>query len=162
MKSYRVLFGALAALSLPLSAIPNQVGGFLAQTESPLNDTDLTAILLGDGVWAGNENLPGIWRDEAPIAAVKGSYLAARPRVFGLPAIMVQARHRSGNLDSLAITFADAGSYFGYSSENIPPGLSKRAHQAEHRRRVAEKRQAFSKHFSETQITLMDALRNLA
>jgi hypothetical protein len=162
MKSYRVLFGALAALSLPLSAIPNQVGGFLAQTESPLNDTDLTEILLGDGIWAGNENLPGIWRDEAPIAAVKGSYLAARPKVFGLPAIMVQARHRSGNLDSLAITFADAGSYFGYFNEKIPPGLSKRAHQAELRRRVAEKRQAFSKHFSETQITLMDALRNLA
>jgi hypothetical protein len=162
MISHRVFLGAFAALSLPLSAIPNQVGGFIAQVDSPLNDTDMTDVLLGAGIWAGNENLPGIWRDEAPIATVASSYLAARPKVLGLPAIMVQARHRTGTLDSLAITFADAGSYFGYFNEKLPPGLSERKKQEELRRRVADRRLAFSKFFSETEASLKDTLKDLA
>lgn len=162
MKFYRVLLGALAAFSLPLYGIPNQVGGFLAQADSPLNDTDITDDLLGDGVWVGTQSLPGIWRDEAPIASVRGSYLAARPKVFGLPAVMVQARHRAGKLDSLAITFADAGSYFGYLNEKLPSGLSPKEQQAELIRRVNDKQTAFSHQFRDTQTSLTEALRKLA
>lgn len=162
MKSYRVLFGALAALSLPLSAIPNQIGGFLAQAESPLNDTEIGDLLLDPKLWAGNENLPGVWREEAPIATVAASYLAARPKVFGLPAVMVQARHRTGKLDSVAITFADAGSYFGYLNEKLPPNLSRKEQQAELNRRLAGKQQEFSSHFSDTETSLREALSKLS
>ncbi|HAT19772.1 MAG TPA: hypothetical protein DCS85_06410, partial [Verrucomicrobiales bacterium] len=123
MKFAGTLLGVLAALSYSASAIPNAVGGFLAQADSPLNDTEIGGQLLDPGLWAGSRDLPGNWREEAPIATVAGSYLAARPKVFGVPAVMVQARHRSGKLDSLAITFADAGSYFGYLNEKLPDHL---------------------------------------
>ncbi len=162
MKSCSLVAGALVALSHPVSAIPNQVGGFLAQVESPLNDTELGEVLLADALWNGGKALPGDWRDEAPIAAVRSSYLAARPKVFGLPALMVQARHRTGNLDYLAITFADAGSYFGYLDEKLPPGLSARKKKEEIRRRLADRRAAFAKSFAETEESLKESLKDLA
>ena len=153
--------GAQAFLNHSASAIPNAVGGFLAQAESPLNDTEIGDRLLDPELWAGQLELPGTWREEAPIASVKGSYLAARPKVMGLPAIMVQARHREGKLDSLAITFADAGSYFGYLNEKLPPGLSPRQQQAELQRRLGAKQQQFSSFFRKTETTLKDTLREL-
>ncbi|MEE2624116.1 MAG: C39 family peptidase, partial [Verrucomicrobiota bacterium] len=130
-------------------------------TESPLNGTEIGNQLLDPKLWAGERNLPGNWRKEAPIATVAGSYLAARPTVFGVPAVMVQARHRSGKLDSLAITFADAGSYFGYLDEKLPSGLSRRQQEAELRRRLAGKQQEFSAFFRETETSLKEALRDL-
>ncbi len=161
MKFAGTLLGVLAALSYSASAIPNAVGGFLAQADSPLNDTEIGGQLLDPGLWAGSRDLPGNWREEAPIATVAGSYLAARPKVFGIPAVMVQARHRSGKLDSLAITFADAGSYFGYLDEKLPSGLSRRQQEAELRRRLAGKQQEFSAFFRETETSLKKALRDL-
>ncbi len=161
MKFAGTLLGVLAALSYSASAIPNAVGGFLAQADSPLNDTEIGGQLLDPGLWAGSRDLPGNWREEAPIATVAGSYLAARPKVFGIPAVMVQARHRSGKLDSLAITFADAGSYFGYLDEKLPSGLSRRQQEAELRRRLAGKQQEFSAFFRETETSLKEALRDL-
>ena len=80
-----------ALLAVPALAIPNQIGGFLAQTDSPLNDRDLTDVLLADGLWAGEVDLPGKWRNEAPIADVGSSYLLARPKVFDQPALLVEA-----------------------------------------------------------------------
>jgi len=161
MKFAGTLLGVLAALSYSASAIPNAVGGFLAQADSPLNDTEIGGQLLDPGLWAGSRDLPGNWREETPIATVAGSYLAARPKVFGIPAVMVQARHRSGKLDSLAITFADAGSYFGYLDEKLPSGLSRRQQEAELRRRLAGKQQEFSAFFRETETSLKEALRDL-
>ena len=162
MKPLPLLLSVLAALAPPLGAIPNQIGGFLAQAESPLNDTEIGDRLLNPRLWAGDENLPGTWRKEAPIGTVAASYLAARPKVLGLPAIMVQARHRSGQLDSLAITFADAGSYFGYLNENLPPDLSRREREAELRRRLADKQREFAAFYHETGTTLRDTLRDLS
>ena len=162
MNSCRVSIAALAALALPLYAIPNQVGGFLADIESPLNDSELGDALLDDALWAGDKKLPGDWRDEAPIGNVASSWLAARPKVFGLPALMIQARHRDGNLDGLAITFADAGSYFGYFDEKLPEGLSPRKKQEELRRRMAGRQEAFAKVFADTEASLKKSLQGLA
>ena len=68
-----MIFLALQAfLSLSSSAIPNAVGGFLAQAESPLNETEISNHLLDPAVWSGERELPGKWRQEAPIASVKG------------------------------------------------------------------------------------------
>lgn len=161
MKFVHTLLCAFTALSWSASAIPNAVGGFLAQAESPLNGTEIGNQLLDPRLWAGERNLPGNWRKEAPIATVAGSYLAARPTVFGVPAVMVQARHRSGELDSLAITFADAGSYFGYLDEKLPSGLTRRQQEAELQRRLSGKQQEFSTFFRETETSLKESLRSL-
>ncbi|MEC9056466.1 MAG: hypothetical protein VX633_14210, partial [Verrucomicrobiota bacterium] len=75
MKLVGSLLGILVALSCSASAIPNAVGGFLAQADSPLNDTEIGDQLLDPKLWAGHMNLPGNWREEAPIAIVAGSYL---------------------------------------------------------------------------------------
>ena len=162
MKFVGSLLGILVALSYSASAIPNAVGGFLAQADSPLNDTEIGDQLLDPKLWAGHMDLPGNWREEAPIATVAGSYLAARPKVLGVPAVMVQARHRSGKLDSLAITFADAGSYFGYLDEKLPSHLSRRQQEEELRRRLIGRQQEFSTLFHQTETSLKDALRDLA
>ena len=152
----------LALMTVSASAIPNAVGGFLAQAESPLNDTEIGDQLLDPKLWVGQRELPGNWRKEAPIASVEGSYLAARPKVLGLPAVMVQARHREGKLDSLSVTFADAGSYFGYLDERLPPGLNRRQQQKELQLRLAAKQQQFSSFFAETEISLKKTLQGLS
>lgn len=164
MKSrYLLMLGASLALSLPSAyAIPNQIGGFLAQTDSPLNDQEIGDVILAAGVWNGEIELPGNWRDEAPVATVRSSYLAARPKVFGLPALMVQAQHRGGKLNSLAITFADAGSYFGYLQDDLPKGLSARERQNALRQRVADRQASFAKEFTETENALREALGKLS
>ena len=157
-----IVITALLLLTVSASAIPNAVGGFLAQAESPLNDTEIGDQLLDPKLWAGQRDLPGTWREEAPIASVAGSYLAARPKVMGLPAIIVQARHRDGRLDSLSVTFADAGSYFGYLDESLPPGLSRRQKQRELQLRLAAKQQQFSSFFDKTETSLRNALQGLS
>ena len=162
MRSLLLLLSTLAMSVLPAGAIPNQVGGFLAQAESPLNATEIGEQLLDPALWAGDLELPGNWRPEAPVGTVAASYLAARPKVFGVPAVIVQARHRNGQLDSLAITFADAGSYFGYLDEKLPSTLSRRDREAELKRRLTEKQRTFASFFRETTTTLKDALRDLA
>lgn len=164
MKSrHLLLLGASVAMSIPTAyAIPNQIGGFLAQAESPLNDSDLTDVLLAAGAWNGELALPGKWRDEAPVAAVRSSYLAARPKVFGLPALMVQAQHRGNKLNSLTITFADAGSYFGYLQDDLPKGLSARERQKVLQKRVADRQNSFAKEFVETEEALRKALGKIS
>ena len=157
-----VLLAGQALLSLPASAIPNAVGGFLAQVESPLNNIEIGDRLLDPDVWESQQALPGTWHQEAPIAEVQGSYLAARPKVFGLPAVMVQARHRNHALDSLSITFADAGSYFGYLDETLPSGLNRRQQQKELLRRITAKQRDFSLFFRRTEASLRATLQKLA
>lgn len=148
----------LLATTLAVHAIPNSVFGGIVQADSPLNDTDLTDRLLAAALWEGGAELPGKWRDEAPIAAARGSYLLAQPKVFGLPALMVQATHRGDSLHSLAVTFADAGSYFGYFDEKLPEGLTRRQIREEMTRRLKEKQDAFDTTYAETLEALRDQL----
>lgn len=161
MKHFHLLTAILWIASLPALAIPNQIGGFLANLDSPLNDTELGEDFLDDALWAGNGALPGEWKAEAPIGPVSSSWLAARPKVFGLPALLVQASHRDGKLEGLAITFADAGSYFGYLDEKLPAGLSPREQREELLRRLADRQAAFAKFFTETETNLRSSLAEL-
>ena len=88
MRSLLPFLGVLYGFVLPAGAIPNQIGGFLARAESPLNDTEIGDQLLDPALWSGERKLPGNWRAEAPIGTVAASYLAARPRVFGVTAVI--------------------------------------------------------------------------
>ncbi|NNM30190.1 MAG: hypothetical protein HKO57_11765 [Akkermansiaceae bacterium] len=145
----RAVLPALLAAS-PAGAIPNVVGGFITANDSALNGEDLTAVVLADGPWTGDVPLPGEWRGEAPVAGVEYAYLLARPRIFGIPALLVQTGRRDGVLDSLAITFADAGSYFGYYQPELPDGLSRRERQKRIEAALADRREAFTAFYNET------------
>lgn len=158
----RLVSFLLLGACLPASAIPNSVFGGIVQADSPLNDTDITDQLLAGGLWDGSVALPGRWRAEAPVASSRYSYLLARPKAFGLPVVMCQAVHRDDALQSLTLTFADAGSYFGYNTERLPDGLTRRQAWDELNRRLADKQQEFNTLYSETLETLRARLAELA
>ena len=151
-----VLF--LLLLVVPLGALPNAVLGALAQHESPLNGEDLTDVLLAAGVWSGAENLPGQWVADAGVANAKAGYLMARPKVFGVDALLVRAMHREEKLEELQITFADAGSYFGYLDRRLPEGMDEKAAAAEMQRRIEARKVEFEKLYSETAKVLEERL----
>ena len=111
------------ALVLPAAAIPNSIFGPIAQAESPLNGRDLTDTLVGDDLWAGSQALPGRWQDEASVPGTRSSHLVARPKVFGREAALVRVLKRGEDLEEIQVTFADAGSYFGYFDDKLPDGL---------------------------------------
>jgi hypothetical protein len=146
---------------LPAFAIPNSILGGIVQADSPLNDTDITGQLLAADLWDGSRDLPGKWRAEAPVAATRYSHLLARPKAFGLPVVMCQAAHRGDSLESLTLTFADAGSFFGYYNERLPEGLSQREARAELMRRLAEKQEKFTTLYDETLEDLETRLKDL-
>jgi hypothetical protein len=151
----------LILLGLPLKALPNAVLGALAQHDSPLNGDDLTDVLLASGVWDGSQKLPGEWEADAGVANARAAYLMARPKVFGVDALLVRATHRDENLEELQITFADAGSYFGYLDQSLPKGMEKEAAMAEMQRRLEERRQGFVKLYEETEKALTTKLAGI-
>jgi hypothetical protein len=152
------IFILFLATCLGASAIPNAIFGLIDRADSPLNGQDITEQLLAAALWGGDTALPGKWRDEAPVAAARHSHLLARPKVFGLPALMVQASHRDDILQSLSVTFADAGSYFGYYNEKLPEGLTQREAREELTRRLEEKQAVFDTAYAETLESLREAL----
>ena len=149
----------LLCACLPVRAIPNSVFGGLVQADSPLNDTDITEQLLAAALWDGSSDLPGTWRPEAPVASARCSHLLARPKAFGLPVVLCQATHHGDTLHSLTLTFADAGSYFGYNPEGPPEGLTRRQAREEVARRLADKQEKFTTLFDETLETLQARLK---
>lgn len=158
----RLIFLLFLCACLPASAIPNSVFGGIAQAESPLNGTDITDQILAAGAWDGSQALPGKWRVDAPVASARYSYLLARPKAFGLPVVMCQAIHRGDSLQSLTLTFADAGSYFGYNTERLPEGLTRRQAWEELNRRLADKQEKFNTLYTDTLDTLQAHLKDLA
>ena len=146
-------------LIAPLQALPNAVLGALAEHDSPLNGEDLTTVLLASGIWDGSEALPGEWEADAGIANVSSAYLMARPKVFGIQALLVRASKRKGQLEELQITFADAGSFFGYLDRRIPDGMS--AEQAETllQERVEQRKVQFEKFYASTAAELVGNLK---
>ncbi|MEJ6580739.1 MAG: hypothetical protein QNL68_13195 [Akkermansiaceae bacterium] len=140
----KVLFSLLLSVA-SLSALPNAVLGALAQHGSPLNGEDLTDLILAAGVWDGSQKLPGEWEADSGVASSSAAYLMAWPKVFGVDALLVRAMHRDEKLEELQITFADAGSYFGYLDQSLPKGMTREAAIVELRRRVEEKQLGFAK-----------------
>jgi len=148
-------------LVVPLHALPNAVLGALAQHESPLNGEDLTDLLLAAGVWDGSQKLPGEWEADSGVANATAGYLMARPKVFGVDALLVRAMHRDETLEELQITFADAGSYFGYLDQSLPKGMDREAGISELQRRLEEKRLGFVKLYGETEKALVAKLAGI-
>ncbi|MEN8774290.1 MAG: hypothetical protein ABF382_12130 [Akkermansiaceae bacterium] len=140
----------LLVLLAPLQALPNAVLGALADHESPLNGKDLTDIILAAGVWDGSQPLPGEWEADGGVVNVSSSYLMARPKVFGVQALLVRALKREDQLEELQITFADAGSFFGYFDRSIPEGMSRDQAAVLQQERVDKRRVEFDKFFTST------------
>ncbi len=150
------LFFFLVASQLP--ALPNAVLGALAQHESPLNGQDVTDVLLASGAWDGSQSLPGDWQADAGVAGAGSAYLMARPKVFGVDALLVRALHRDENLEELQITFADAGSFFGYLDRRLPGGMDRKEAIAQVQQRIDQKKADFSKFYADTSETLVSRL----
>ncbi len=142
----------------PISALPNAIFGALAQNESPLDGRDLTETFMGAAVWNGSEPLPGDWEEEAGVATTRATYLMARPKVFGVDALFVRALHREEGLEELQITFADAGSFFGYLDRSKPSGMSDEEAMQELRKRLEVKRNEFTTLYNETSEALLSSL----
>lgn len=138
----------MSGLVVPLPALPNAVLGALADHDSPLNGEDLTTAFLASNVWDNSEKLPGDWRADAGIADVSSSYLMARPKVFGVQALLVRALKREGQLEELQITFADAGSFFGYLNRRVPEGVSAEQATTLLRERVGKRKIQFEKFYA--------------
>ncbi|MGB0775022.1 MAG: C39 family peptidase [Akkermansiaceae bacterium] len=137
-----------------LVAIPNQIIGGVNAAASPLNGVDITDEILADDVWSGAQKIRGKWREEAQIAEAQVSHLLARPKVLGLDAILIRATERDGSLESVSITYADAGSYFPYLQRKKGMTLEQL------RKEVLERQQAFYKLYRERRNLLIDELQS--
>jgi len=142
----------------PAWALPNNVFGALARNESPLDGVELAAQLLAPAVWDGLEALPGEWSVEAGVADTRSSYLRARPKIFGIDALFVQASHRDEKLEKLQVTFVDAGSFFGYAGRDVVNGKEGKE---QREKRLDEKRMEFSKLYSDTLESLQKELSEI-
>ena len=160
----KALFPALwmVALILPAGAIPNSIFGPLGQVESPLNDQDLTDTLLGNDLWVGALAAPGNWQDEASVAGTQSAYLLARPKVFGEDAVLVRRLTRDGKLEELQITFADAGSFFGYFDKPLPKGLTRKERAAALEQILAQRQEEFRTIYAESAEAVRGALSDRA
>lgn len=143
------------------SALPNAILGALAQHDSPLNGQDLTDALLATAIWDGSGELPGEWEADAGVADARAAYLMARPKVFGIEVLLIRALHRDERLEELQITFADAGSFFGYLDRSIPEGLSRDEAVALMTQRLAAKQAEFSQQYRRRFETLTGELADL-
>jgi hypothetical protein len=144
-----------------LQALPNAVLGALAQHDSFLNGQDVTDVILASGTWEGSLPLPGEWQADAGVASASSSYLMARPKVFGVDALLVRALHRDANLEELQITFADAGSFFGYLDRRLPEGMDRKEAIAHVQQRIDKKKADFSKFYRETSEALVSRLEGI-
>ena len=139
--------------------LPNSFFGVLGVSNSPLDGEDLTEEFLSEDAWDSGEALPGKWHPGVAMADSEESYLLARPKVFGVDAVAVKATHRGEELEELQVTFADAGSYFGYYNEKLPEGLSKKEAMAEARRRIAVRQKEFQEIYQERLDKLEEELK---
>ena len=145
----KVVFFSLFLIA-PLQALPNAILGALADLDSPLNGEDLTGVLLAQRTWDGSEPLPGEWEADAGVANASSAYLMARPKVFGVQSLLVRALTREDQLEELQVTFADAGSFFGYLDRRIPEGMTREQASALIQERVAKRRREFETFYAAT------------
>ena len=116
-------------------ALPNSILGVLGVSNSPLDDEDLTEEFLAGAGWSDDGGLPGRWVPGVATDYSEESYLMARPKIFGVETILVKATRRGEELEELQVTFADAGSFFGYyQQEKVPKNLSRKEAIAEMQR----------------------------
>lgn len=138
-------------------ALPNSILGPIGQVNSPLNGEDITDRLLADGLWAGESSLPGQWKEETLIAGARVSHLLARPKVLGEEVVLTRATHRGAALESITVTFIDAGSHFDY----IKPARSKEELLLL-RKALTEKQEKFAEAYKERRERLTKRLSELS
>ena len=122
-----VFFGAYLCLGMVLEAIPNAVLSAVNQDDSALDGQEISEHLLFSDLWAGKKKLLGDWREEASVVGTRSAYLLARPKMFGLDSLLVRSVYRGERLEEIQVTFADAGSFFGYFNPRSPAGLSQKS-----------------------------------
>lgn len=137
-------------------AIPNAIIGNVNQVNAPLNGQEVAPALLAEGLWKGEAKLPGEWRDESLVAGLQTSHLLARPKFLGQEVVLIRAAHRGERLESIQLTFADAGSYFQYQTR-VP-----KADLAARRKELLDKQQNFQKEYDERLGALEGALKKMA
>lgn len=126
-------------------ALPNSILGVLGVSNSPLDDEDLTEEFLAGAGWRDDGGLPGRWVPGVATDYSKERYLMARPKIFGVETILVKATRRGEELEELQVTFADAGSFFGYyQQEKVPKNLSRKEAIAEMRRLMTIRQTEFT------------------
>ena len=112
----------LAICSAPVAlAIPQTFGGggFFGLNERgegwlpPGNIEDLDPMIIAVAQW---DQLPGDWIDHAGLSTEPVKVLATPANVFGQIPELVAARYDGSRVRSIYLQFADAGSYFGYTS----------------------------------------------
>ncbi len=157
----KALVPAIAAgllFSPGAQALPNSILGPVLFAESPLNGVDLTRELTSPELWEGKAELPGEWKEEGEVGAATVSHLLARPKLFGRDVVLLRAVRREGALESLDVTFVDAGSFFGYFDEELPEGMSRRQMRGEMQARLAAKQTEFSELYQETHAALRNGI----
>ncbi|MEM6911925.1 MAG: C39 family peptidase [Verrucomicrobiota bacterium] len=150
-------FWGLSLLLVPWAwSLPDRVAGGFFLADSPLNDQEISQLLLSEAVWSGQEALPGTWVEEATIAGAQLEHLMAQPKVFGQKALFVQALERDEQLSRLTITYADAGTHFGY--------LTRRSGESTQdlRQRVLQEQKIFAESYAESLSQLQEHLKELA
>jgi hypothetical protein len=88
-----------------------------AQTGADLTKTntsnDITASLLGEGVWSGGP-LEGSWADTSTNSDKKGKELCSLGLVLGISPQQVQAWLQADKVVRMDIVFLEAGNFFGF------------------------------------------------
>jgi len=156
---FAILIVALG-LSVPVFAVPNTIFGQIVQTDSPLNGTDLTDPILA-AIETG-EALPGTWVAEGNVGSAQISHLLARPEVFGREVVILRAVRRDGGLERLEVTFADAGSFFGYYTDDTPKGMGQEEARALAMDRLKGRQEEFSKIYEESLEEVRAAIGEIA
>ena len=143
-----------------LHALPNSILGVLGVSNSPLDNEDLTEEFLAGAGWSEDGGLPGRWIPGAATDYSEESYLMARPKIFGVETILVKANRRGEELEELQVTFADAGSFFGYyQQEKVPKNLSRKEAIAEMRRLVTIRQKEFKELYQDRREKLEKELK---
>lgn len=148
-----------ACLLSPLSAIPNAVLGAVHEEASPLDDQDLTDQMLA-GVWKAGEKLPGTWREEGMVETASIEHLLARPKILGAKVTLVRSIKREDVLESIEITYADAGSFFGYfqADEQAPKNLTRKEQIAHIQQQMQQRQQEFAEQYASALDTVRSGL----
>lgn len=139
-------------------AIPTQVLSQVRGEENELNDKEISNTLLARSLWDGSSTAPGNWQSESSVTGTSSSYLLASPKFMGLKTVLLRATHRHDYLEELQITFADAGSFFGYYQEKAPTGLSKKESRVWHQKNFDQRNAEFQTIIMDSRKALKSAL----
>ena len=157
-----VFFGAYLCLGMVLEGIPNAVLSAVNQDDSALDGQEISEHLLSSDLWAGKKKLLGDWREEASVVGTRSAYLLALPKMFGLDSLLVRSVYRGERLEEIQVTFADAGSFFGYFNPRSPAGLSRKQQTEWLREQLAGRDAEFQKSFEGTRESLEKELAEIS